>query len=160
MSSSAGWIALWTASPLVAAFAYVLRDAPGHGWPLEELAEGAEVSVRLVSFLETGKALTVPQRTRRNQRRARAGDVGADHDCRGAADHRARDPGGMHGWRRRRSVRLRLAPVPTMTNPTALTCNERRVRAVLVEPTRAAAATDLPALRSSSTMPMLASKSR
>ncbi len=42
--------------PLVAAFAHVLRDARGRaGLTQEELAERAEVSVRFVSFLETGR---------------------------------------------------------------------------------------------------------
>ncbi|MGA0613161.1 helix-turn-helix domain-containing protein [Paracoccus sp. KR1-242] len=42
--------------PLVAAFAEVLRDARGRaGLTQEELADRAQVSVRFVSFLETGK---------------------------------------------------------------------------------------------------------
>lgn len=42
--------------PLVAAFAEVLRDARGRaGLTQEELADRAQVSVRFVSFLETGR---------------------------------------------------------------------------------------------------------
>lgn len=42
--------------PLVTAFAEVLRDARGRaGLTQEELADRAQVSVRFISFLETGK---------------------------------------------------------------------------------------------------------
>jgi len=42
--------------PLVAAFASVLRDArQDAGLTQEDLADRAEVSVRFISFLETGK---------------------------------------------------------------------------------------------------------
>ncbi len=51
---------------LIAAFATTLRTARGRaGLTQEELAERSEVSVRAVSFMETGKRQPFAQRTRR-----------------------------------------------------------------------------------------------